>query len=83
MLKCRDVEQRADALVDNEPLHWRERMALRLHLLICHHCRRYVRQLRQLVASLRRPPAPASPEQVDRIMRRIPEPAEEGTSDPS
>lgn len=83
MLKCRDVEQRADALVDNEPLPWRERMALRLHLLICHHCRRYVRQLRQLVTSLHRPPEPASPEQVDRIMQRIPEQGVGNGPDPS
>lgn len=73
MLKCRDVEQRADALVDNEPLPWRARMALRLHLLVCHHCRRYVRQLRQLVQSLRRAPQPAAPETVERIMKAVEE----------
>lgn len=73
MLKCREVEQRADALVDNEPLPWRERMALRLHLLMCHHCRRYVRQLRQLVQSLRRAPEPAAPETVARIMKAVEE----------
>ena len=45
MLKCKEVVDRADALVDGTPLSWRERFALRMHLLMCHHCRRYVRQL--------------------------------------
>ena len=49
MLKCKHVVEKADALVDGAPLSKRERFALRLHLLICHHCRRYVRQLRALV----------------------------------
>lgn len=53
MLKCQHVEQRADALVDGTPLSGRERLALGMHLFICRHCRRYVRQLRALARSLR------------------------------
>ena len=72
MLKCKEVVEKADALVDGTPLHWRDRVALRLHLLMCHHCRRYVRQLGALVTSLHKPAAPpASDEQVDRIMRNL------------
>lgn len=56
MLKCKDVVEKADALVDGSPLTWRERLAMRLHLLICHHCRRYVRQLRALLNNLPRNP---------------------------
>jgi anti-sigma factor RsiW len=54
MLKCEHVVEKADALVDGAPLSKRERFALRVHLLICHHCRRYVRQLRALLNSLPR-----------------------------
>jgi anti-sigma factor RsiW len=71
MLKCRDVEQRADELVDGTPLSFRERFALRLHLMMCHHCRRYVKQLRKLVRALRRDYEPASREEVDRILNAV------------
>ncbi|EKF75912.1 hypothetical protein A11A3_00420 [Alcanivorax hongdengensis A-11-3] len=54
MLKCRHAVDKADALVDGTPLSRRERLALRFHLLICHHCRRYLRQLRALLGSLPR-----------------------------
>ena len=56
MLKCKHVVVKADALVDGAPLTRRERFALRLHLLMCHHCRRYVRQLRALLNTLPRNP---------------------------
>ncbi len=71
MLKCNEVVERADELVDGTPLSFRQRWALRLHLMMCHHCRRYVRQLRLLVQSLRRNPEPASEEEVDQVMRQI------------
>ncbi|KZY31724.1 hypothetical protein A3754_24640 [Alcanivorax sp. HI0083] len=72
MLKCKHVVEKADALVDGAPLSKRERFALRLHLLICHHCRRYVRQLRALVTSLRRPPPETvSQEKVDAVLDKL------------
>ncbi|MZR63476.1 zf-HC2 domain-containing protein [Alcanivorax sp. DP30] len=72
MLKCKDAVERADALVDGTPLSWRERFALRMHLLMCHHCRRYVHQLRALVTSLRRPPPEAvSQEKVDAVLDEL------------
>ena len=71
MLKCRDVEQRADELVDGTPLSLRARFALRLHLMMCHHCRRYVKQLRKLVRALRREYEPASDEEVNRVLRAL------------
>lgn len=54
MLKCKDVVTKADALVDGPPLTLSERIALRMHLLMCHQCRRYVRQLRALLSTLPR-----------------------------
>ena len=72
MLKCKDAVERADALVDGTPLSWRERFALRMHLLMCHHCRRYVHQLRALVASLRRPPPETiSQEKIDAVLDKL------------
>lgn len=72
MLKCKEVVETADALVDGTPLSWRERFALRVHLLMCHHCRRYVRQLHTLVTSLNGKNAPpASDEQVQSILDKL------------
>lgn len=45
MPSCRDVTRLATAL-DEGALPWSERLLLRLHLMMCAHCRRYVAQLR-------------------------------------
>ena len=71
MLKCKHVEQRADALVDGERLPFGERLALRAHLMICRHCRRYLRQLRALVGSLRAPTTPLPDASADALAERI------------
>jgi len=47
MLKCRDVPEESSLALDNA-LPWRRRMALRAHVMLCRHCRRYLRQLRAL-----------------------------------
>ena len=53
MLRCRDVTELVgtDAL-PRAPL--RDRIGVRLHLLMCRHCRAYVRSLRQLGETARR-----------------------------
>jgi len=47
MASCREVT-RAIATGSLEEAPAFQRLGLRLHLLLCHHCRRYVRQLRAL-----------------------------------
>ncbi len=42
MMSCRDA---TTALASDQRLGWRERLALRFHLLLCRHCRQYARQL--------------------------------------
>ncbi len=71
MLKCEHVVEKADALVDGAPLSKRERFALRLHLLICHHCRRYVRQLRALLNSLPRNPDSLDDARTREVLERL------------
>lgn len=53
MFNCRYATERASALLDGQ-LSTSERWALRLHLMMCHHCRRYLAQLRLTVATVRR-----------------------------
>ena len=52
MLSCKEVTRKiaSDELAE---AGWRERLAVRLHLLLCRHCRRYVAQLRAIGAAAR------------------------------
>ncbi|MFU8813823.1 MAG: anti-sigma factor family protein [Pseudomonadales bacterium] len=52
MLSCREITECSSALVDGE-LGFRARWAVRMHLAMCVHCRRFTRQLRLLINSLR------------------------------
>ncbi|MCP4304420.1 MAG: zf-HC2 domain-containing protein [bacterium] len=45
MLTCRDVSQQADTYLDGELSLW-QRMRTRLHLSMCHGCRRFMAQMR-------------------------------------
>ncbi len=52
MLSCKETARilASDALED---LAWGRRLALRVHLLMCRHCRRYARQLRAIGVAAR------------------------------
>ena len=72
MLTCRDLVNNADLLLDNAELTTGQRLSLRTHLLICHRCRRYLRQLRVLTDHLRlRDPGPADDARVQAVLRRV------------
>ncbi len=52
MLTCKDVAKAvAQDELDTGP--WRRRLALRFHLLMCRHCRRYAAQIRAIGAAVR------------------------------
>ena len=53
MLTCKEVS-RAIASDQLATTGWRERLSLRLHLLMCRHCRRYSRQMHEIGAAARR-----------------------------
>ncbi len=70
MLSCRDVVNDADRYVAGE-LSSRQRMAMKFHLLICRHCRRYVRQFKSLINATPFMHSKASDEEVAEIMQSI------------
>ena len=74
MLTCQEVTAKASLMVDGE-LGFRERIALRMHLMMCANCRRFARQFKALVASMashnRLESEAISSEFVDRVMRSI------------
>ncbi len=51
MLTCQEVTAKASLMVDGE-LGFRERIALRVHLMMCVNCRRFARQFKALVTSM-------------------------------
>lgn len=57
MLSCREFAHvHASDYLDRQ-LGWRQRVAVRLHLTLCDNCRRFLVQLREVHAVLRRRPA--------------------------
>lgn len=67
MLNCKQVFEDADSLLAEELGTW-QRLRVQMHLLICHHCRRYVRQLRVMVGALAGLHGKVRPEEVKKIM---------------
>ncbi len=71
MLSCKDIHQYANQYIDRE-LTIRQRFAAGFHLLMCVHCRRYVRQLAATINTLRRlPQKECSEGQMEQIMKRL------------
>lgn len=70
MLSCKQVVDDADHLLAGE-VTFRRRLSIRLHLLICVHCRRYLRQLKLLLAALPHLRGRTRPEQVDAVMAQV------------
>jgi len=72
MLTCRElVQTRASDYLDSQ-LNWRQRASVRFHLLICDHCRRFIRQLdlvRRVLA--REPEAPVSEAELKALAERL------------
>lgn len=56
MATCKEVSRLISEGLD-QPLPFRTRLAVRLHLALCRLCSRYQRQLRFLQAALRESPA--------------------------
>lgn len=52
MLSCREISALASESLDRE-MRFRERIGMRLHLMLCSVCRRYVKQIRFLSTASR------------------------------
>ncbi|GJM11797.1 MAG: hypothetical protein DHS20C12_02000 [Pseudohongiella sp.] len=71
MLSCKDINQKADAHIDGE-LSLRKRIEVAFHLLMCVHCRNYIRQLKSTVGVLQaEQTTECSDEQVQDILNSI------------
>ncbi|MAC99641.1 MULTISPECIES: anti-sigma factor family protein [Pseudomonas] len=61
MLKCKDLVALSSDLLDGE-LTLKQRIAVRMHLAMCVHCRRFIRQLRVSQRVIRQLPDQQAPE---------------------
>ncbi|MFC5695599.1 zf-HC2 domain-containing protein [Pseudomonas sp. GCM10022186] len=52
MLSCKELVARSSGLLDGE-LSFRERMAMRRHLMLCRNCRRFIKQMKLTQAVVR------------------------------
>jgi anti-sigma factor ChrR (cupin superfamily) len=59
MLSCREVAANADAIIQGEG-PWHRRLSVRVHLLMCEHCRRFIAQYRRVTRLVTQVEAPAS-----------------------
>lgn len=60
MLSCKELTELATDYLEDD-LAWRARLRIRVHLWMCGHCRRYVDQMRKVVALLKRLPTEPIP----------------------
>ncbi len=70
MYSCREV---ARYIASDEYLTagFLKRLAIRLHLAMCEHCSRYLRQLRKLAATLRETNSEIPPPEIEDAKSRI------------
>ena len=86
MLTCKEVS-RSIASDELSTAGWRQRLATRLHLLMCRHCRRYARQIDQIGQAAKeifsdQPPEPESRERLrSSILESLP-PSKQNDFDP-
>ncbi len=71
MLSCREVTQHVSDYLD-KTLPLGQRLKLRLHLFVCIHCRRYLKQLRATIGLIgQSEPKPLSPQEAETITAQI------------
>lgn len=69
MLTCKEHVARSSDYLDGQ-LSFRERLMVRHHLMFCPNCRRFIRQMRLMQATLRVLPEEAVPD-VDALAERL------------
>jgi predicted anti-sigma-YlaC factor YlaD len=69
MLTCKEQVARSSDYLDGQ-LSFREKLLVRHHLMFCPNCRRFMRQMRLMQATLRAMPEEAVPD-VDKIAERL------------
>lgn len=71
MLSCKELVARSSDFLDKQ-LSFRQRLAIRRHLLACKNCRRFIKQMRLSQAVLRQLP-PGQSAELDSLAAKLAE----------
>lgn len=80
MMSCQKVCDSASDIVDGELTAW-QRSQVRVHLMMCKYCRRYINQFRAMTGAIQRTSEPAevpSDADIDALMARLNEQRSDG-----
>lgn len=70
MLSCKEITEHASDYLDKHlPLH--KQLNMKLHIFMCHHCRRYLAQLRTTIGVVKLKPKIISDEKAQKIVDKI------------
>lgn len=71
MLKCRDISEQASDYIDHDLSAWMK-LQYRLHLMMCKHCRLFIKNFSAGVEMVKKlPRETVAKERVDEIERRV------------
>ncbi|MCJ8170149.1 zf-HC2 domain-containing protein [Atopomonas sediminilitoris] len=71
MLSCRELAEQASQYLDKD-LSLSQQLSVRMHLLMCRHCRRFIHQLRLGQQVIRQYPEPLD-ERLDELAKQLAE----------
>ncbi|WP_373188209.1 anti-sigma factor [Halopseudomonas sp.] len=70
MLSCHQMSELGSDIIDQN-LTFNSRMAVMMHISMCRHCRRYIKQLSLTSAVLTQLPMPAQPEDIASVVAAL------------
>ncbi len=70
MYSCKEIVEKASHYTEGQ-LNWHERVAYKLHLLMCRYCRRFVKQFQLMVQSFSRFKWQGDTQLNERIIKKI------------
>lgn len=72
MLTCWEMSEMGSDIIDQK-LSFNSRMAVMMHISMCRHCRRYIKQLTLTSDVLKALPLPAQPQDIARVLAALQE----------
>lgn len=69
MLKCKDVPEQTSLYIDDS-LAWHQKLGWKMHLMMCHHCRRFIRHFKLSIRVSREIGNPRLPDEEAKLIAR-------------
>lgn len=70
MMKCQQITEHSSDYIDHN-LNWWQALQMKVHLMMCHLCRRYIRQFRYTVNSIEDAPFEMSSGETVAFLKRL------------